>query len=203
MLFPVGQCAAQENDASAIGDTIYFQPGTDQPQIETIQFDQNSFVPNPRKAVLFAAICPGLGQIYNRKYWKLPIIYGGFTGLAYGMSWNNKYYVDYRQAYSDFIDGDENTNSWINMLPIGMDPEEIDQVWFRSVLSRRMDIYRRNRDLCIIGMAGIYVLSIVDAFVDAQLFEFDISPDLTLNIAPQMQLVNTNATVGLQCRLRF
>ena len=200
MLLSVGECIAQENDAMA-GDTIYFQLGTEQQQIETIEFNtQGSFVPNPRKAVLFAAICPGLGQIYNRKYWKLPIIYGGFTGLTYGFLWNNRYYVDYRQAYSDFIDDDESTDSWKNMLPPGMTEPP---AGFADRLARNKDIYRRNRDLCIIGAAGIYVLSIVDAFVDAQLFEFDISPDLTLNIAPQMQLVNTNASVGLQCRLRF
>ena len=201
MLFTAGKCVAQENDIPMLGDTIiYFQPETAN-QIKTIEFNtRSSFVPNPKKAVLFAVVCPGLGQIYNRKYWKLPIIYGAFTGLAYGIAWNNRYYVDYRQAYSDFIDDDESTNSWINMLPPGMTETP---AGFQDRLARNMDIYRRNRDLCIIGAAGVYILSIVDAFVDAQLFEFDISPDLTLNIAPQMQVVNKNTAVGLQCRLRF
>ena len=206
MLFSVGKCVAQENDVLLIGDTIFFQPEIT--QIEPIEFNlQNGFVPDPRRAVRLAAIAPGLGQIYNRKYWKVPIIYGAFVGLAYGLTWNNTYYRSYRQAYSDFLHymgGDESANSWVNMLPMGMDPATVNQPWFRSVLSRRKDIYRRNRDLCIIGIVGVYVLSIVDAFVDAQLFGFDISPDLTLNIKPQMQVINgNNTTVGLQCLIRF
>jgi hypothetical protein len=202
MLFPAGKCVAQEDNVSVTEDTIYFQPGTD--KIETIEFNtKNTFVPNPRRALLYAAVCPGLGQIYNRKYWKLPIVYGAFTGLVYGIVWNGKYYTDYKQAYSDFIDNNGETNSWINMLPVGSDPETVDETWFKSVLVQKKDVYRRYRDLCIIGVVGVYVLTLIDAFVDAQLFEFDISPDLTLNVEPQMQVVNRDRAIGLQCRLHF
>jgi hypothetical protein len=165
--------------------------------------EMSSFKPKPGTAA-WLAIVPGLGQIYNRKYWKLPLVYGGFVGLAYGINWNGRYYSDYKQAYSDFIDEDPTTHSWIYMLPTGQDPETVNSSSFKNSLKSKMDLYRRYRDLCIIGIAGLYVLTIVDAFVDAQLFDFDISPNLTFNIEPTIQpTINNNLTVALQCRLSF
>lgn len=164
--------------------------------------DVFQFKPNPQKAVFYALV-PGLGQIYNRKYWKLPILYGAFVGLSYGVSWNNKYYTDYKQAYIDILDTDPNTNSYINMLPAGQSMEEINQDWFVSVLKQKKEVYRRYRDLNIIGIFGLYALSIVDAYVDAHLFDFDISQNLTLRLQPHIEYNTNQPTFGLQCRLKF
>ena len=142
------------------------------------------FKPSPRKAVIYSAIFPGLGQIYNRKYWKLPILYGGFVGFTYAITWNNGYYRDYLGAYQDIMDDDPNTNRWHNMLPYGRDPETTDIQWFTDVLQQRKDYYRYYRDLSIIGTVALYLVAIVDAYVDAQLFDFDISPDLSMRVEP-------------------
>ncbi len=194
---------AQETDLLMSDTAIVLLP--ESKKNEKVEANNSvSFRPNPKKAVWFAVVCPGLGQIYNRKYWKLPIIYGAFTGLIYGINWNNQYYEDYKQAYSDYVDQEESTDSWKKMLPLGTDPATLNSSAFTSTLIRKKDIYRRNRDLCIIGVVGVYVLTIVDAFVDAQLFEFDISPNLSLRVEPQVQTIGyNNAAVGLQCQLHF
>lgn len=164
-----------------------------------------AFKPNPTKAVIYAAIFPGLGQVYNRKYWKLPIVYGGFLGFSYAITWNGKYYTDYSNGYKDIMDDDEATDSWKNFLPYGVNPEDVDKVWLTSVMKRRKDFYRRYRDLSIIGTIAMYALSIVDAYVDAQLFDFNISSDLSMRVEPTIirktdYLANS---VGFQCSISF
>lgn len=163
------------------------------------------FSPDPTKAIIYAAIFPGLGQIYNRKYWKLPIVYGGFLGFSYAISWNGRYYTDYSNGYKDIMDDDPETDSWKNFLPYGQDPETIDKEWLKDVMKRRKDFYRRYRDLSIIGTVAMYALSIIDAYVDAQLFDFDISSDLSLRVEPTVirktdYLANS---VGFQCSISF
>ena len=163
------------------------------------------FKPNPTKAVIYAAIFPGLGQIYNRKYWKLPIVYGGFLGFSYAISWNNRYYTDYSSGYMDIMDDDPETDSWKNFLPYGVDPESVDKAWLTDVMKRRKDFYRRYRDLSIIGTVAMYALSIIDAYVDAQLFDFNISSDLSLRVEPTVirQTDYLANSVGFQCRVSF
>ncbi|MEA4916455.1 DUF5683 domain-containing protein [Proteiniphilum sp.] len=142
------------------------------------------FSPSPRKAVIYSAILPGLGQIYNRKYWKLPIIYGGVAGLTYAISWNNGYYRDYLDGYKDYVDENPETNRWHNLLPYGQTPGSEDREWFRNVLQQRKDYFRYYRDLSIIATVAVYLVFIVDAYVDAQLFDFDMSPDLSMRMTP-------------------
>lgn len=144
------------------------------------------FKPSPRKAVIYSAMFPGLGKIYNRQYWKLPILYGGFVGFTYAITWNNGYYKDYLGGYQDMMDNNPETNRWHNMLPYGMNPETVDQKWFVDVLKQRKDYYRYYRDLSIIGTVALYMLSIVDAYVDSQLYDFDMSPDLSMRIEPTL-----------------
>lgn len=144
------------------------------------------FKPSPRKAVIYSAIFPGLGQVYNRQYWKLPILYSGFVGFTYAITWNNGYYRDYLGGYQDIMDSNPETNRWHNMLPYGMDVESVDTQWFSDVLKQRKDYYRYYRDLSIIGTVALYMLAIVDAYVDAQLFDFDMSPDLSMRIGPTL-----------------
>lgn len=165
------------------------------------------FKPTPRKAVIYSAIFPGLGQIYNRKYWKLPILYGGFVGFTYAITWNNGYYRDYLGGYQDIMDSNPETNRWQNLLPFGMDPESVDQKWFTDVLQQRKDYYRYYRDLSIIGTFALYLLAIVDSYVDAQLFDFDMSPDLSMRIEPALLREERpnymGSSYGLQWSINF
>lgn len=143
------------------------------------------FVPKPQRALWLALVLPGGGQIYNRKYWKLPIFYGGFLGCTYAFLWNQQMYMDYSQAYLDIMDDDPNTASYRNFFPPGYDIDSrLDQ--FKSVFKNRKDRFRRYRDLSAFAFIGVYLLSVIDAYVDAQLSVFDISPDLSLRIAPTL-----------------
>ncbi len=158
---------------------------------------------SPRKAVLFSAVCPGLGQAYNRKYWKIPIIYGAFMGLSYGIMWNQQYFKDYKYGYIDFLNGTPNP-TWQNLVVEGKETDEAHLAWVKRVLKQKRDRYRRWRDMCIIGMAGVYALNIIDAFVDAQLIDFDISEDLSLNVSPSiMQTCDSGSAYGLHFQLHF
>ncbi len=103
-------------------------------------------------------------------------MYGGFVGFTYAITWNNGYYRDYLGAYQDIMDDNPDTNRWHNMLPYGQDPATTDIRWFTDVLKQRKDYYRYYRDFSIIGTFALYLIAIVDAYVDAQLFDFDISP---------------------------
>jgi len=177
-----------------------------QQQTDTIIDKKEEFKPDPRKTLIFSAIFPGLGQVYNRKYWKLPILYGGFIGLSYAISWNNRYYQDYFQAYKDIMDEDPETNSWHNFLRYGQDPESVDTTWLKDVLRRGKNYYRRYRDLSIIGTVALYGLSIMDAYVDAQLFEFDITPDLSMRVEPAVIQKNSYYAAnafGIHCSFNF
>lgn len=163
------------------------------------------FNPDPSRAVWLSALVPGLGQIYNRRYWKLPIIIGGFMGLGYATSWNNNQYKDYTQAYGDLTDSDPSTNSYMNFFPPNTKESDLDRTWITNTMKSRKDYYRRNRDLCIICMVGLYLLCMVDAYVDASLAHFDISPDLSLDIQPAMFIapVDNKVTLGLNWAFNF
>ncbi len=169
--------------------------------------DIEPFKPSPKKAVIYSAIFPGLGQIYNQKYWKLPIIYGGFVGVSYAVTWNNSHYQDYFGAYKDILDDNPETNSWHNFVPYGQDPEGIDKNWFTGVLKDRKNYFRYYRDLSVIIGVALYGLTIVDAYVDAQLFEFDMSPDLSLRIEPELMKTNNRSyfadSFGIKCSISF
>lgn len=163
------------------------------------------FTPNPTRAVWLSALFPGLGQIYNRRYWKLPIIVGGYVGLAYATSWNNGMLKDYTKAYSDAMDNDPNTKSYMDFFPSTTKEEDIDTTWLQSILKSRKDFYRRNRDLCIISMVALYLVCMIDAYVDASLAQFDITPELSMQVKPAViepQLGKLPA-MGLQCAVKF
>lgn len=144
--------------------------------------DWATWKPDPKRAMWLAIVIPGAGQIYNHKYWKLPIIYGGFVGCAYAMRWNNQMYSDYSRAYIDISDNDPETKSYEKFPYLVMaqsDPERL-KAQFKS----RKDRFRRWRDLSFFCMLGVYGLSIIDAYVDASLSQFDISDDLSLHVEP-------------------
>lgn len=141
--------------------------------------------PDPIRAMWLGMVFPGGGQIYNRKYWKLPIVYGGVVGCVYAVSWNGQMLRDYSQAYQDIMDNDPTTSSHLEMLPLGYDITGRED-HFKSVFKRKKDFYRRYRDLSIFFIAGVYLLSIIDAYVDAELSTFDIGTDLSMTVSPGM-----------------
>ena len=165
------------------------------------------FIPNPTKATWLALVIPGGGQIYNRKYWKLPIIYGGFAGCAYALTWNNKMYKDYMQAYKDAALGNWEANSIHDLLPPGY-LDRTPKTQITETLRKRKDTYRRYRELSIFAFIGVYLISVIDAYVDAELSNFDITPDLSMRVEPavinsQYSIGSSNKSVGVQCSFRF
>lgn len=171
--------------------------------------DWATWAPNPKRAMWLAIVVPGAGQIYNRKYWKLPIVYGGFLGCAYAWRWNNQMYRDYSQAYMDIMDDDPNTQSYNQFLHLGMEITDDNKERYQNLFKRRKDYYRKYRDLSIFCLIGVYALSVIDAYVDASLSQFDISKDLSLKIEPS--IINNHSSLnpvkasslGLQCSLNF
>lgn len=160
---------------------------------------------SPRKAAIYSAILPGLGQAYNKKYWKIPLIYAGFGTMGYFIYWNNDQYSIIKQAYNDFTDDDPATSSFMNINGVqnydfnkASDGEK-----FKTALSKQQDYYRRNRDLLIISIIGFYGLNIIDASVDAHFFDFDISEDLSMNWQPTVQSKNFRPVYGFNCTFTF
>ena len=171
--------------------------------VDSIKIKKPVVVHSPRRATIYSAVLPGLGQIYNRKYWKLPIVYGGFVTLGYFINFNNELYTKYKQAYSDIIDTDPNTNSFkkLNVNPIFFEADKISQLTERLRLAK--DGSRRNRDLVVISTAVFYALNIIDASVDANFFNFDISDDLTINWVPGPIICMDQKLIGLHCKITF
>lgn len=175
-----------------------------QVSIDTVQ--KPVYMPNPSKIVWMGAVVPGWGQILNRKYWKLPIVYGGLLGCYYAYSWNASRYNSYHTAYLDIIDSDPTTNSFLDILPEGYTLESIGGTSrYTTILKTGQDQFRRQRDLSVIVSVAFYALTLVDAFVDAQLYGFDISPDLSLEIKPIYLRNNVDASgsFGMQCSFRL
>ena len=161
---------------------------------------------DPQRALWLSALCPGLGQIYNGRYWKLPIVVGAFVGLTYATAWNNRMLQDYTRAYRDVMDDDPGTRSYMDFYPPTTDESSIDVEWLKRALRNKKNYYRRYRDLSIIGLVAMYGLCIIDAYVDASLSSFDISPNLSMHVAPAVMDTQTgakNAALGLRCAVNF
>lgn len=124
----------------------------------------------PNKATFMSSLVPGLGQYYNQKYWKIPIIYGGFTGLIYYASYNNFVYKKYRREYKWATDDDDRT---VSQYPA-------------ANTERLKDTWRRYRDICFIGIGALYLLQVIDANVDAHFFDFTIDKDLSIKADPML-----------------
>lgn len=183
------------------------------PIVDTVKVDtvavkmKEQFKPDPVKVIWMGAVFPGFGQILNKKYWKLPIVYGGFLGFYYAISWNNSHYNSYKNGYRDIIDNDPTTNYFLKMLPRGytIDTYPGGISTFQARLKTGMETYRQYRDLSIILTGVYYMLVLLDAYADAELFDFDIKPDLSFNVAPaRMEYQQTlRSAYGLQCSIRF
>jgi hypothetical protein len=215
ILFSSLSISAQDN-TKPDGDTIRisevmttFAESSVTDSIKSLTKRDTTFVPDPNKAVLYSII-PGLGQIYNRKYWKLPFVYGSYIGCVYAISWNGNQYGGYKEAYVHFIDEDPNTNAWKSYLPYSF-PEN-DNEWtssqrqyFQSSLRSKKDYYRRYRDLSYIITVGVCAIWMIDAYVDAHLFNFDVSPDLSMRMGPAFfERTNVNSqAMGMQLSFSF
>ncbi len=148
---------------------------------------------SPKKAALLSTALPGLGQVYNKKYWKIPIIYGGFAALGYFINTNQTKYVQYRNAYRYRIDADSTTiDDYVGK-------------YTDDNLNTLQSYYHRYRDLSVIGVALLYVLNIVDASVDAHLFTFNVDDNLSFHLHPA--LINTASvnhyTTGFSLSIKF
>lgn len=185
LLLPLSTYAAQ--------DTIYHRPDT------TSEADYKYYIdlskkPDAVKAVWLGAIFPGAGQMYNKSYWKLPIVYSAFMGCGYAIGWTsnrcNNYKTAYIDLYTDIQAGtvtEDASKSYIAVLPTGYDLNRVGGAGtWANTLKNRQSIYRRYRDYSILATVVVYALTLIDAYVDAQLFDYDISPDLSLNIEPEI-----------------
>lgn len=190
-------------------DGVFTETSTDTLKIVAADDDwerrEVAFVPDPNRAVWLSALCPGLGQVYNRRYWKLPLVIGGYLGLGYATNWNNTMLKDYTRAYADLNDNDPTTRSYMDFFHGNVKEEDLDKTWLNNILKSRKDYFRRNRDLCVICMVGVYLLAMVDAYVDASLSHFDISPQLSMDVAPALIQDSRGKlpSVGLQWALSF
>jgi hypothetical protein len=158
---------------------------------------KHKFQAESLKATMMAVVFPGLGQIYNRKYWKIPLVYAGFGGLIYSAGINSKNFNLHMKAYQDFIDVIPETQSYLTLVTLkNLDPKTYDPILYpvtanpsttqyvKDGMLRLIDYYKRYRDLSYIGIAGWYLLSVLDANVDASLFNYDISDNLEIAVFP-------------------
>lgn len=143
----------------------------------------------PSKAAFYSAIVPGLGQVYNKKYWKVPIVYGGMGLSLYYYGWNNTKYHEYRDAYKDRLAGREVTGELA-----GLDKDR---------LIRGQRFHQKNRDLSLLISAGIYLLNIIDANVDAHLMQFNVDENLTLRPQLQQNQIDNKHNMGLCLSYQF
>ena len=194
---------------SILGSDITISPDSSRAALKRMSYYDlpntiKTFKPDPTKATWLAIVIPGGGQIYNRKYWKLPIVYGGFVGCLYAYNWNNQMYKDYRQAFLDIMDADPNTKSYEGFFPSGYDFQQNDE-YLKNLFKKRKDRYRRWRDMSVFACVGVYLVSIVDAYVDAHLSSFDISEDINLSIHPDMMRSGDNGSnyYGFNCNISF
>ena len=170
---------------------------------------KSKFKPDPIRSMWLGLVFPGGGQIYNRKYWKLPIFYGGFLGCAYALTWNGQMLRDYSQAYLDIMDTDPNTKSYEKMLPLGYDITGKEER-FKTIFKNKKNYFRKYRDMSIFAFAGVYMLAVIDAYVDAELSSFDISKDLSMSWGPTIiqqspkgGLMQRQTAPGIQCNITF
>lgn len=138
---------------------------------------------SPKKAMLLSMVLPGAGQAYNKKYWKIPVIFVAAGASLYGAIWNNKYYQDYKEQYAFRVENGYNEDPYYNQFQ-------------EPTLKANRDFYHKNRDLCYILLGATYILQIVDAGVDAHFYDFTITDKLTLHIEPIINL-NQQAPAAL------
>lgn len=191
---------------------IYYKPDTTTTEENYRYYVDLTRKPDAIKAVWLGAIIPGAGQIYNGSYWKLPIVYGAFMGCGYAISWTQGRYSNYKTAYLDLYNDiqagtvtTDEQKSYIAVMPAGYTLERLggESTWLNT-LKNRQSTMRRYRDYSILATVVVYALSIIDAYVDAQLFDYDISPDLSINLEPQIHFdPYTQRSAELKLAIQF
>ena len=146
---------------------------------------------SPKKAAMLSTILPGAGQVYNKKYWKVPVLYAGIFGLSYYFGINQTKYVKYRNAYKYAVDGDSTT----------INPYQ--GTYSNSTLNDMQQLFHRHRDMGIIGLGLLYIINVVDASVDGHLFNFDVSDNLSMKISPQVIYMASNNQYRTGISLNF
>ncbi|MDX9748798.1 MAG: DUF5683 domain-containing protein [Paludibacter sp.] len=174
--------------ALVLGCCLTLGAQTTQERLPADTTERAATLAEPSKVIWWGAAIPGYGQILNKKYWKLPIVYAGFLGCYYAINWNSNRYVSYKNGYLDITDTDDATNSYLDLLPEGRTIESFGgRQAFTGLLKSGMDQSRYYRDLTVIISIAYYGLTIIDAFVDAHLADFDISSDLSMRVRPMVR----------------
>ena len=175
---------------------------------------KKAFKADPMRATMLAVALPGLGQVYNRKYWKIPLVYAGFGGVIFAISYNSANYNTFMKAYQDFTDEIPQTDSYLRLIK-NADPSTYDPVlhpktydpsaasWYTDRMLRQVDYFKKYRDLSYIAFAAWYLLTVLDANVDASLFNYDISNNLDLQVVPVPPPQAGYAGLGMNVGLRL
>ena len=182
---------------AAVASYIYFLGDA------AIKYSTND-VSDVKKATTLSFICPGAGQVYNKSYWKVPIVIGGMVSMGYVIDWNTRGFKRYKKAYELRADYDVNPGNY----PGGVSKDEFNGRYSATYLKNLRDAYRRNRDLSIILTAAVYAFQVVDAHVDAHLKDFDVSDDLTVRLEPMfdyqyLPMYGANPVYGLNLNISF
>ncbi len=207
-LLQVDAAALTGDSVAVVNDSVSLLSMSKPKKMKTKR-DWSTWRPDPQRALWLALVIPGAGQIYNRKFWKLPIFYGGFMGCIYALTWNNQMYKDYSQAYLDIMDKDPGTASYNKFLHLGQQITPENEERYKEIFKNRKNKYRRWRDLSFFVMLGVYAVSVIDAYVDAELSVFDISKDLSLEVEPAVIPNNGGGnwleaqSLGVSCKLNF
>ena len=189
MVFSLHSQAQETSDSLAVeineSDTLIVAAD------EVIEIETDTLENRPNAAALYSAALPGLGQAYNKKYWKIPILYGGGLVLGYFIGYNHNLYKQYRDGLIALKDKDDRT-------------EPFDPRFDENDYQRAVDYWRRNRDLLMIGVVVLYAIAIVDAHVDAHLELFTVDDDISLNLEPSFDTTTMNTNLyGVSLKLRF
>lgn len=138
---------------------------------------KNNKIKDPEVATWCSTFLPGMGQVYNGRWWKVPFIYGGFAFLGWLYNWNDNYYKTFLTEATRKANGQPPLDA------------KYANASYQGLVDVK-DFYRRNRDLTLFSIVALWGVNIVDAYVDARFFQFDITDDLSLNIKPQMSIIN-------------
>ena len=193
---------------------IFLKPASTQVINETVAVDttmvNTELAHSPKKAAIYSAVLPGLGQVYNKKYWKVPIVYLGLGGLIYFVGWNNDNYVLYKQGYIDLTDTQTDPEDILTTSYLQIKGSErfdlsnsTERTQFKDALLKFQNYYRRNRDLLVIFSALFYGLNIIDASVDAHFFDLDLTDDLTFDWKPSVHTFNNENIYCIHCTITF
>ena len=176
--------------------------------------ENKMFKADPMRATMLAVALPGLGQIYNRKYWKIPLVYAGFGGAIFAINYNSTNYNVFMKAYQDFTDKIPETDSYLKLIK-NADPSTYDPVlhpdtydpsaasWYTDRMLRQVDYFKKYRDLSYIAFAAWYLITVLDANVDASLLNYDISNNLVLRMLPTPPAHFCHAGPGMSVGLSF